>query len=158
MVQDYKYYWEDFIPGSVREFGAMEVTKEEILEFARKYDPQPFHVDEEAARRSPYGGLIASGWHTCALAMRVICDGFMLEAASVGSPGIEKLRWIKPVRPGDVLRVRLEVLESRPLSSKPDIGLVRHRWEVLNQNDEVVMEMEGAVMFRRRPPEGEVRA
>ncbi|WP_142804353.1 MULTISPECIES: MaoC family dehydratase [Tepidiphilus] len=150
MAKEYKYYWEDFVPGSVQEVGGVEVTKEAIIEFARQYDPQPFHVDEEAARQSPYGGLIASGWHTCALAMRMICDAFMLEAASVGSPGIDNLRWLKPVRPGDVLRVRLTVLEARPLASKPGIGLVRHRWEVLNQNDEVVMEMEGAVMFRRR--------
>ena len=120
------------------------------MEFARQFDPQPFHVDEEAARHSMFGGLIASGWHTCALAMRMMCDAYLLEAASLGSPGVENLRWLKPVRPGDVLRVRTTVLEARPMESKPHIGLVRNRWDVFNQKDETVMQMEGYGMFRRR--------
>ena len=102
--------------------------------FARKFDPQPFHVDEAAAKQSMFGGLIASGWHTCALAMRMMCDAYLLDAASMGSPGVEEIRWLKPVRPGDTLRVRCIVLEARPLESKPHVGLVRNRWEVLNQN------------------------
>jgi acyl dehydratase len=150
MSKHYKYYWEDFVPGSTREFGGIELTREAIVEFARQFDPQPFHVDEEAARHSLFGGLIASGWHTCALAMRMMCDAYLLEAASLGSPGVENLRWLKPVRPGDVLRVRTTVLEARPLESKPHIGLVRNRWDVFNQKDETVMQMEGYGMFRRR--------
>lgn len=150
MTKQFKYYWEDFEVGSTREFGGIELTREAIIGFAREYDPQPFHVDEEAARHSMFGGLIASGWQTCALAMRMMCDAYLLEAASVGSPGVDNLRWIKPVRPGDVLRVRTTVLEARPLESKPHLGLVRNHWVVLNQNAEPVMEMEGYGMFRRR--------
>jgi acyl dehydratase len=97
-----------------------------------------------------FGGVIASGWHTCALAMRMMCDAYLLESASMGSPGVENIRWLKPVRPGDTLRVRCIVLEARPLESKPHIGLVRNRWEVLNQNGEEVMQMEGFGMFKRR--------
>ena len=96
--QPKKYYWEDFVVGTTREFGGLTVTKEEILQFARQFDPQPFHVDEEAARRSPFGGLIASGWHTAGLSMKMWCDAFLLETASLGSPGVEKLKWTKPVR------------------------------------------------------------
>ncbi len=151
MGEGHRYYWEDFPVGKVREFGGVTVTAEEIVRFARQFDPQPFHVDEEAARRSPFGGLVASGWHTCALAMRMVCDAYLLEAASAGSPGVDTLRWLRPVRPGDTLRVRTTVVEARPLRSKPHLGLVRHRWEVLNQRDEVVMEMDGNAMFERRP-------
>lgn len=147
-----KWYWEDFAVGTTREFGGVTLTKEQILQFAGQFDPQPFHVDEEAARRSPFGGLIASGWHTAATAMRMWCDAYLLDAASVGSPGVEKIKWTKPVRPGDTLRMRIVVLESRPLASKPEIGLVKSSWNVLNQAGEVVMEMEGYSMLRRRKP------
>ena len=97
-----------------------------------------------------FGGIIASGWHTCALCMRMTCDAYLLETASLGSPGVDNLRWLKPVRPGDTLRVRCVTLEARPMESKPHIGLVRNRWEVLNQNNEEVMQMEGYGMLRRR--------
>ncbi len=150
MTEQPRYYWEDFTPGSSREFGGVTPTKEEMVHFARQFDPQPFHVDEEAAKRSPFGGLIASGWHTAGLAMRMACDAFWLHAASLGSPGVEHLKWTKPVRPGDTLRVRLTVLEARPLKSKPHVGLLKNRWEVLNQHGEVVMEMEGFAMLLRR--------
>lgn len=143
-------YWEDFPVGDVREFGATEVTREMIIEFASRYDPQPFHVDEEAARHSLFGGLCASGWHTSALAMRMMCDEYLLKAASLGSPGIDNLRWLKPVFAGDTLSVRLTVLASRPMASKPHVGLVQSRWEVLNQQRETVMTMEGWGMYRRR--------
>lgn len=146
----YKYYWEDFPVGSVREFGGMTVSKEEIIDFAGKFDPQPFHLDEEAAKHSLFGGLCASGWHTCGMAMRMMCDAYLLETASLGSPGLENIRWVKPVRPGDTLRVRTVILESRPMESKPHVGLIRSRWEVLNQNNEEVMQMEGYSMMRRR--------
>ena len=146
-----KYYWEDFAVGTVREFGGMKLEKADIIRFAKDWDPQPFHVDEEAAKRSPYGGLIASGWQTCAAAMRMCCDAYLLDAASVGSPGVENVRWVKPVRPGDTLRVRLEVLEARPLKSKPGVGLVKNRWQLFNQDGEEVMQMEGYGMFLQRP-------
>jgi acyl dehydratase len=153
-MKKFKYYWEDFPVGAVREFGGKTLSKEDIVRFAREYDPQPFHVDEEAAKRSVFGGLIASGWQTCGLAMRMMCDAYLLDAASAGSPGVESIRWVLPVRPGDSLRVRLTVLESRVLQSKPHIGLVRNKWEMFNQKDELVMHMEGYGMFLRRDHPG----
>ncbi len=146
-----RMYWEDFREGDVREFGGMVVEHDEIVRFATAYDPQPFHVDDEAARQSMFGGLIASGWHTAAMAMRMMCDAYLLRAASLGSPGIEQLKWLKPVRPGDRLHMRLTVLESRELRSRPGVGLVKSRHEVINQDDDVVMQMEGYGMFGRRP-------
>ena len=145
-------WWEDFVPGSTREFGGRLVTREDILRFAREYDPQPFHVDEAAAERSLFGGLAASGWHTCALVMRMMCDAYLLDAASLGSPGLDQIRWLAPVRPGDTLSVRLEVLSARPMKSRPGVGLVQSRWTALNQRGEAVMSMEGWAMFRRRDP------
>jgi acyl dehydratase len=146
----YSIYWEDFPVGDVREFGATEVTREMIVEFASRYDPQPFHVDEAAARESLFGGLCASGWHTSALAMRMMCDEYLLKAASLGSPGVDHLRWLAPVFAGDTLSVRLTVLAARPMASKPHVGLVQSRWEVLNQKRETVMTMDGWGMYRRR--------
>lgn len=145
-----RYYWEDFAVGTSRVFGGVTVSKEEIIRFAKQYDPQPFHVDEEAAKRSAFGGLVASGWMTAGLAMRMACDAFWTQAASLGSPGVENLRWTKPVRAGDTLRVRLTVLEARLLKSKPGVGLLKNHWEVLNQRDEVVMEMTGFAMLHQR--------
>lgn len=146
----FRYYWEDFPVGFVRDFGAMPVEREAVVAFARQFDPQPFHVDEEAAEASLFGGLCASGWHTAAMAMRMMCDAYLLDSASLGSPGIDNLRWLKPVFPGDTLSVRYEVLEARPMGSRPHVGLVRSRWTVLNQSAEPVMTMEGWGMFRRR--------
>jgi len=146
-----RHHWEDFPAGSVREFGAKTVTREAVLAFAREFDPQPFHLDDDAAEASLFGRLSASGWHTCAMTMRMICDDHLLESSSLGSPGIDSLRWHKPVYPGDTLRVRLEVLEARAMSSRPEVGLVRSRWLVLNQHGEAVLSMEGWGMFRRRP-------
>ncbi len=145
-----RLHWEDFAVGQVREFGHMPVTRDAVLSFAREFDPQPFHLDDRAAEASLFGKLAASGWHTCAMAMRMMCDGYLLDAASLGSPGIEKLRWTAPVYPGDTLRMRIEVLEARVLASRPGVGLVRSRSEVLNQRGEVVLSMEGIGMFRRR--------
>jgi len=153
-MKKFKWYWEDFPVGAVREFGGKTLSKEDIVRFAREYDPQPFHVDEEAAERSLFGGLIASGWQTCGLAMRMMCDAYLLDAASAGSPGVENIRWLLPVRPGDTLRVRLTVLEARVLQSKPHIGLLRNKWEMFNQKDEHVMHMEGYGMFLRRDAPG----
>jgi acyl dehydratase len=158
-----RYWFEDFPEGSVREFGGITLGREDILAFARQYDPQPFHVDEEAARHTAFGGLVASGWQTCALVTRMACDAFLLDTATAGSPGIESVRWLKPVRPGDTLRVRMRTLEARPLKTRPQLGLVLVRYDVLNQRDESVLTMDGkTMMFRRtavaavpsRPPAG----
>ena len=153
-----RWWWEDFTPGSVREFGGITVTREAVVAFAREFDPQPFHLDDAAAEASLFGRLSASGWHTCALAMRMMCDDYLLESSSLGSPGLDSLRWSKPVYPGDTLRVRFTVLDSRPMTSRPDVGLVRSRWEVLNQHGDVVLTMDGWGMFRRRPVESAAAA
>ena len=152
-----RYYWEDFEVGRVREFGRYEVTRAEVLEFAGRFDPQPFHLDDAAAAGSLFGRLAASGWHTAAMAMRMMCDGYLLESAALGSPGVEKLSWPAPVYPGDVLSMRNTVLESRPLTSRPEVGLVKSRNEVLNQHGQVVLSMEGFGFFRRRHAGGPPR-
>lgn len=145
-----KQYWEDFPAGYVHEFGSKHVTREEVLRFAQEFDPQPFHLDDEAAKASLFGRLSASGWHTCAMMMRMTVDDHLRHSSSLGSPGVDSLRWLKPVYPGDTLSVRLEVLEARAMTSKPGVGLTRSRWEVLNQQREVVLRMEGWGMFGRR--------
>jgi acyl dehydratase len=144
-------YFEDFPPGDVRESPSRAVTHDEIIAFARQYDPQPFHLDDEAATRSIYGGLLASGWHTCALYMRLMWETFLKDTASLGSPGVDEIRWVKPVRPGDTLRVRFTVVEATPSRSKPDRGIVRSLSEVFNQHGEVVMTLRGLGLFGRRP-------
>jgi acyl dehydratase len=144
-------YFEDFPPGDVRESPGRTVTREEIVAFAREFDPQPFHTDEAAAARTIYGGLIASGWHTIAIYMRLMWDAYLKDTASLGSPGVDEVRWLKPVRPGDTLRVRFTVLEALPSRSKPDRGIVRSLSEVFNQHGEVVMTLRGLGMFGRRP-------
>ncbi|MDB5873024.1 MAG: hypothetical protein JWQ07_2466 [Ramlibacter sp.] len=147
-----KYYWEDLQPGSVRHLGTTSVSADEIKEFAGQFDPQPFHVDEAAGRRSIFGNLCASGWHTCALAMKLTVENFLHESSSMGSPGLENLRWLKPVYPGDTLRLQHTITESRPLRTRTDTGLVRAVWEMFNQNGEKVLQMEGYGMFGRRQP------
>ena len=147
-----KYFWEDLEPGSVRELGSITPSAEDIKEFAKQFDPQPFHIDEAAGLRSIFGNLCASGWHTCALAMKLCAENFLNESSSMGSPGLESLRWLKPVYPGDTLHLRHTILESRPLRKRTDIGLVRSSWELFNQNNEKVLYMEGYGMFRRRHP------
>lgn len=144
-------YFDDFPVGERRELGSYAVTEEEVIAFAVAYDPQSFHVDRAAAEASIFGGLIASGWHTCAMTMRVLCDGFLLGAASIGSPGVDALRWKRPVRPGDTLRVISTVTEAKPSTTKPDRGVLSNAIEVLNQNDEVVMTMQAMTMLYRRP-------
>jgi acyl dehydratase len=146
-----KRFFEDFRTGEVAMSAAYAVTREEILDFARRYDPQPFHVDEAAAERSMYGGLIASGWHTCAIAMRLICDLYITDSESLGSPGVDNVRWMKPVRPGDTLRLRWTVLATKPSRSRPEMGAVQSQWDILNQRDEVAMQTTGWGLFRRRP-------
>ena len=143
-------YLEDFEPDQVIELGSRSVTKEEIIAFAKQYDPQPFHIDEEAAVDTIYGGIIASGWHTVCLFMRLLVDGLLSNAASMGSPGVDEVRWLKPVRPGDVLTARGVVHEVIPSRSKPDRGVLRTTYEMFNQDGERVLSMKGVGMFRRR--------
>jgi acyl dehydratase len=145
-------YFDDFEPGQVLELGSVAVTEEEIVEFARRFDPQPFHVDPEAARESVFGGLIASGWQTVAIMMRLLWDTFLKDTSSLGSPGSDEIRWLKPVRPGDTLRARFTIVEVTPSRTKLDRGIVRTFTEVLNQHNEVVMTHRGMGMFGRRPP------
>jgi acyl dehydratase len=144
-------FFEDYLPGSVRTFGAILVEEKEIIEFAKRYDPQVFHTDPVEARKSIYGGLIASGWHTAAMTMRVIVEQFLSRATNLGSPGVDELRWAKPVFPGDKLSVRVTILETRRSKSKPDRGIVRSLVEVLNQDMAVVMSFKGMNILLCRP-------
>ena len=144
-------YFEDFESGQVVELGSHSVSEEEILAFARQWDPQPFHVDPEAAKASVFGGLIASGWHTGAMWMRLYVDALLDGVASMGSPGIEELRWLAPVRPGDTLHGRLTVLETNPSERRPDRGTVRIRGEMVNQDSVTVLSMVSRGHFGRRP-------
>jgi acyl dehydratase len=144
-------YLEDFHVGDVTEVGPVEVGEEEIVEFASRYDPQPFHVDPEAAKESVYGGLIASGWHTAALFMGMFVRAVLLDSASLGSPGVEELRWLAPVRPGDVLRGRSTILDVRVSEKDPRRGSVFSQSEVRNQDGVVVMTLRARGLFARRP-------
>lgn len=148
-----KLYFEDFQPGHTAEYGPRLVTREEIIAFAAQYDPQPMHLDEAAGQKSLLGGLGASGWHSCGIMMRMICDGFMLNSASMGAGGVEEVRWLRPVRAGDRLTLRVTVLETRISKSRPDMGIVRIRYEMMNAHGECVMTMVTPAMFGRRPPE-----
>ena len=144
-------YWEDFAVGDVTELGEVEVTEEEIVAFAERYDPQPFHVDPVAAAGGPFNGLIASGWHTGALFMGLFVRGVLLDAAAMGSPGIEQVRWTAPVRPGDRLSARVTVTDSQPSSTNPRRGTIFTTSEVFNQDGVLVMTMQARGFFARRP-------
>ena len=145
-----KFYFEDFSPGWKAEYGPRRITREEIIAFASQFDPQPMHLDEEAAAKTMLGGLGASGWHTCGLMMRMIADGLLLDAASMGAPGIDEVKWLRPVRPGDSLTVRGSVLSTRLSQSKPDRGFVTLHWEVSNDRGETVMTLTCPQMLLRR--------
>ncbi len=147
-----RWYFEDFAPGLVLEGQGPMVSAQDIVAFATQFDPQYFHVDAEAAKDSLFGGLCASGWHTAALCMRMMCDAYLLDSASLGSPGIDELRWVKPVFAGDTLRFKMTIEQQRPSSSRPNMGSVLAKWEVFNQRDEPVMHMLGWSMFRKRAP------
>jgi acyl dehydratase len=145
-------YLEDMEEGATTVFGHYDVTREEVLEFARKYDPQPFHLDDEAAAKTHFGRIAASGWHTCAMTMAVVARWSVANRqAGLGSPGIDELRWKKPVYPGDRLEMRGTVVEVRPSRSKPQIGSVRTAMEVANQHGELVMSFTSIVLIQRRP-------
>lgn len=142
-----RHHWEDFVSGSIDQYGPRPVTREEIIAFAAEFDPQPMHLDEEAGRGTLLGGIAASGWHSCAIVMRMLCDWFLLDAASWGSPGVEEVRWLKPVRPGDSLTLRRTVVETRQSRSRPEAGFVKFRFELLNQTGEVVMTLVTSLMI-----------
>lgn len=145
-------YFEDMTPGLKRSFGHYEVTREEVLEFARKYDAQPFHLSDEGAAKTHFKRLAASGWHTCAMTMSMLVENMeMAPQASLGAAGVDELRWLKPVYPGDTLRVETEVLESRPSQSRPEMGSIRNQTTVFNQHDEPVMRFTAIALLRRRP-------
>jgi acyl dehydratase len=146
-------YYEDLEAGDTYALeGRYEVDREEITAFAEQYDPQPFHLDEAAAADSVFGGLIASGWHTAAMCMRLVVEEFLDPKTSMGARGLDSLEWLQPVRPGDTLRVRIEVLETRPSESRPEMGHVRSKLTGYNQDDEAVIEWVGDGMYRRREP------
>lgn len=147
-------YWEDFPVGLVSEFGQKKVCEDEVIEFATDFDPQLFHIDKAAAKDHFFGGIIASGWHTGSMLMRMIVDEQIANSTSMGSPGIDQLRWKSPVRPGEALKVRSEVTEAVPSKSKPDRGMVTFSYIVFNQDDEIKMTMTSKIMFGRRPMEG----
>jgi len=144
-------YFEDYIEGDVHRFGTIAVEADEIIAFAKRFDPQVFHTDPEAAKQTPFGGLIASGWHTAGLMMRLFVEHYLTKVASLASPGLDELRWLKPVRPGDILSVRVTVLKAMPSKSKSDRGAVTSFVEVFNQADESVMTLKCVNIIARRP-------
>ncbi len=144
--------WEDFKVGEAADIGRHTFSAEEIIAFGRQFDPQPFHTDPQAAGASAFGGLIASGWHVCAVGMRLLTESILGRTRNAGSPGIEKVRWLKPVRAGDTLAYRVVVAESRVSASKPGIGLIKHRWEAHNQQGELALTLEGWLLVARRDP------
>ena len=145
-------YFEDYVEGTVHSCGSIAVEADEIIEFAKRFDPQDFHTDPEDAKRTPFRGLIASGWHTVGLMMRLYVEHYLTHVASLASPGIDELRWLKPVRPGDTLSVRVTVLKATPSRSKPDRGAVTSFIEVFNQANEAVMTLRAVNMIARRTP------
>jgi acyl dehydratase len=145
-------YFEDFTPGREFRTDGATITESQILDFALAFDPQPFHLDAEAAKETIFGGLIASGFHTMALTFRLFAQTRALARCSLGSPGVDELRWLRPVRPGDTLRATVTVQEQRPSTSKPDRGVVRLHWAALNQRGEPVLTMTSMQLVRRRPP------
>jgi acyl dehydratase len=147
-------YFEDYAPGFTVDCGSVSVSEAEIIAFAKEYDPQPFHVDPVAAAEGPFGGLIASGWHTTSLAMRQLVDHWVSPESSLGSPGVDEIRWPSPVRPGDTLHVRATVLETRRSQSKPDRGIIRSLTEVTNQNGDAVLRLIAANFILARSPRG----
>jgi len=148
------WYFEDFYVGQEIDLGERTVSEDEIIAFARAFDPQPFHVDRAAAGASIYGGVIASGWHTCSMMMRMVVDGLMCSASSMGSPGLDGVRWLKPLRAGDTLKVRYLTTAVKASNSKPDRGVVWSKWVARNQHGEDICTIEGMGMFGRRPEGG----
>ncbi len=144
-------YWDDYEVGQKFDLGSTGFTAEEIVDFARQYDPQSFHVDADAARQSMFGSLIASGWHVTAKLMRLFVDNYVDQRTALGSPGVEEVRWLKPVRPGDTLSAWVECAGKVPSKSRPEMGVVHEQWRATNQKGELVMTLKGTNMVRRRP-------
>ena len=144
-------YWEDYEVGQRFDLGSTRFTADEIVEFARRYDPQSFHVDADAARQSMFGSLIASGWHVTAKLMRLFVDNYVDQRTALGSPGVEEVRWLKPVRPGDTLTAWVECGGMVPSKSRPERGIIHEQWRATNQKGELVMTLKGTNMVRRRP-------
>jgi acyl dehydratase len=142
--------WEDFTPGRVFEHGPRRLPRDEMIAFAAEFDPQPMHLDEEAARATMLGGLAASGWYACCILMRMTVDAFVGNSASMGAPGVDEVRWLLPIRPDDELRLRATVLETRASKSRPDMGFVRFEFELFNAKDERVMTLITSLMLGRR--------
>ena len=148
-------YYEDISVGDARSFGHYEVTREEVVEFASKYDPQPFHLDDEAAAATHFGRLSASGWHTCSMTMAMMVENMKTEkSAGLGSPGVDQLRWKKPVYPGDTLRCETEIIEKRRSASRPEMGIFKSRIRTFNQHGEMVLEMVSNALIATRNPGG----
>ena len=143
-------WFEDYVPGAVHDLGSVVVDEQEVVAFARQFDPQPFHLERERAEKSAFGGLVASGWHTACMVMRLMVDHYLSEVSSEGSPGIDELRWLRPVRPGDQLLARITILDARRSRSRPERGVVRSQIETLNQDGQVVMHLTFAVFIRCR--------
>jgi acyl dehydratase len=150
-VSKASWYFEDFFVGQEIPLGSRSVSEEEIVAFATQFDPQPFHVNHEAAAASMFGGVIASGWHTCSMMMRMVVDGLMASSSSMGSPGVDKVRWILPVRAGDTLTVSYRTTAVKASASRPDRGVVWSAWQAVNQHGQLVCTIEGMGMFGRRP-------
>ena len=148
------HWFEDYVPGATAEHGPVRVEEAEVVDFARRFDPQPFHVDPVAAAEGPFGGLIASGWHTCALMMRLLADRYLSPASSLGSPGIDELRWLRPVRPGDELTLRTTVTAARVSTTKPDRGIVTTLVEMVDQDGQAVLRLTAMNLIRTRPDGG----
>lgn len=140
-------WFHDYVPGTTAEHGPLRVSADDVVDFGRRFDPQPFHVDAEAAAAGPFGGLIASGWHTCAIAMRLVADKALHGSESFASPGIEYIRWPHPVRPGDQLMLTATVQEVRRSASKPGLGILRWRWELANQDGAAVLDLVATSLF-----------
>ena len=151
-MADITYFWEDMAVGQVRDLGTISPSREDIIAFASQFDPQPFHLDDAAGAASVFGGLCASGWHTCSMAMSLMVTNFLQQTSSLGSPGLENIQWKKPVYPNDTLRLQTTVLETKPMGRRPDVGMTRNLWEMFNQHGDKVLHMEGWGMFRRRHP------
>ena len=145
-----RLHWEDFEPGQVTDCGSRVVTREEIVAFAAEYDPQPMHLDEQAARATLLGGLVASGWHSCCILMRMLTDNLLVNASFMGAPGVEEVRWLAPVRPGERIKARATVLETRASRTRPDMGFVKFRFELIGPSDQPVMSLIVSPMFGRR--------
>jgi acyl dehydratase len=145
-----RIHWDDFSPGQVIDCGSRLITRAEIVAFAAEYDPQPMHLDEHAARATLLGGLVTSGWHSCCILMRMMSDSLLGEAAFMGAPGVEEVKWLAPIRPGERIMARGTVLETRPSRSRPDMGFVKFRFELIGASEQPVMTLIVSPMFGRR--------